>query len=76
MEPVALSKVVADLINFLLAPLGFDVLGCQWGQFRNRPTDCAKQIACNEKLPAPTHKRDPATGQPAPMSDYLQAWVV
>jgi hypothetical protein len=28
METAALGKVVADLVDLLLAPLGFDVLGC------------------------------------------------
>lgn len=44
-KTAAVGKVVADLLDLLVAALGFDSLGCQWRQFRNRPAGCANKAA-------------------------------
>jgi hypothetical protein len=44
-KAAAFGKVVPDLLDLLVAPLGFDCLGCQWRQFRNRSAGCANEAA-------------------------------
>lgn len=44
-KTAAFGKVVPDLLDLLVAPLGFDRLGCQWRQFRNRSAGCTNETA-------------------------------
>jgi hypothetical protein len=44
-KTAAFGKVVADLLDLLVVPLGFDSLGCQWWQVRNWPAGCANKAA-------------------------------
>jgi hypothetical protein len=44
-KTTAFGKVFAGLLDVLIAPLGFDGLGYQWRQFRNRSAGCANEAA-------------------------------
>src|SRR5262245_45189350 len=44
-KTAAFGKVIADLLDLLVAPLGFDSLGCQWRQFRNWRAGRANEAA-------------------------------
>jgi hypothetical protein len=65
-KPAALGKVVAHLIDLLLALLGLDLRGRKRGQLRDRPAGSAKQTACNYRLQAQTHASNSANAETGP----------